>query len=239
MDSAKAYWDKQTTSLHRSGQDEFYRSKAEEHASLIPVEERQVGCIDLGCGAGELLYFFSDVVRVDTGLDYSESMLKNAKEKLSGKKIELIHGDIFQYLPKSRHPIWTTTGALNQYLDPEQLNAFLDLFTGNAAARSLYLFDCVDPIRHLLMPYGISYRTPVPRGPAKQIYHFARRGLIGAGLALGILGQPSRKLRGAGMGYGYLPKFWLAAAARRGLECEIVGSRAYEYRFHVAMRKPS
>lgn len=237
MHSAKDFWGKQTSSLHRSAGDRFYSRKAGEHAALIPAQERMLGCVDLGCGAGELLYFFSDLVRVDVGLDYSKSMLAQAAQKLAGKPIELIEGDLFKYLPTSQHPVWVTTGALNQYLAPKELGAFLDAFRSNEASRSLYLFDCVDPVRYLLMPYGLSYRPPVSRDIVRKLYHFGRRGAIAAGLALGLLDRPAHKLKGAGMGYGYLPRFWLAEATARGLEVEIVSSQAYEYRYHVILRK--
>ena len=238
MDSAKDFWNRQTSSLHRADGDFFYRRKAAEHAGLIPDAERQAGAIDIGCGAGELLYFFSHLVRVDTGLDYSQSMLAEAARRLEGKPIQLLDRDLFDYLPPSSHPVWLTTGAINQYLAPDDLRRFLDVFRDNAAARSLYLFDCVDPIRYLLVPYGLSYRPPVARDIVRKVYHFGRRAVIAAGLALGVLGRPSLKLPGAGMGYGFLPKFWFAEAAARGLQAEIVGSQAYEYRYHVILRKP-
>jgi hypothetical protein len=46
-------------------------------------------------------------------------------------------------------------------------------------------------------------------------------------------------MEGPGMGYGYLPRFWLEACDARGLEVEIVSSRFYEYRYHVLIHKPA
>jgi len=241
MDDARDFWNKQTTSLHRFGSEDFYRNKADEHASLVPASLKQAGCVDLGCGAGELLYFFSDLVRVNAGLDYSSSMLKEAEKRLAGKTIELSSRDIFDYLPAADEPVWTTTGAINQYLPPDQVARFIDTFVQNQRAQALYLFDCVDPLRIALLPYGSSYvlrsRGTSASGTMRAGYVLARRILTAARLAFGFYGRASQKLRGAGMGYGYLPRFWLEAAAARGLDIEIVSSRFYEYRYHAILKK--
>lgn len=241
----KEFWSKQTSSLHRSDDEGFYRGKAEEHAALMTPGERSAGCVDLGCGAGELLFHFTDHANVLAGVDYSQSMLDQAARTLDGKNVALLNADIFEYLPDAGFGVWTTTGAINQYLDPVRLNAFLDMFASNREARAVFLFDCVDPIRYLTLPFGSSYRlAQPPRGsglkahlrPAHRLY---RRWLVASRLALGRLAAPSTKLGSANMGYGYLPRFWIDAAALRNLRIDIVSSRFYEYRYHVALRKIS
>ncbi|WP_315919379.1 class I SAM-dependent methyltransferase [Mesorhizobium sp. SP-1A] len=214
--------------------------KAKEHAHHFPKSERHLESIDLGCGAGELLYYFSDLVRVSTGLDYSESMLTQAKERLKGKNIVLTNANAFEYLPDCKHYNWTTTGALNQYLAPIQIYSILDIFATNNNARCFYLFDCIDPLRIALMPYGIGYlpRAKAPKGSAlRQFKRFGHRTLVALRLAWQQFGQPFRKLPGEGMGYGFLPQFWIDAASSRGLHIELVSSRFYEYRYHVLLRK--
>lgn len=243
-DTAKEFWNRQTNSLHRSDDEQFYHQKAEEHASLMSPQERSAGCVDLGCGAGELLLHFTEHVTVRTGIDYAQSMLDEAGKRLAGKSIELLNADIFEYLPGSDSPVWTTTGAINQYLDPHRLNAFLDIFAGNASVRSLFLFDCVDPVRYALMPFGISYRPKQLsrsggwKAMLRPVYWLARRLLLGIKLALGLLGADFKKLPGAGMGIGFLPGFWIDEAHARHLQIDIVSSRFYEYRYHVILRKP-
>lgn len=244
-DAAREFWNKQTDSLHRSDDEKFYDCKAVEHASLMLPNERSAGCVDLGCGAGELLFHLMDHVNIRTGIDYARSMLEQAEKILAGKGIELLNVDIFEYLPQSDYPVWTTTGAINQYLDPQSICAFLDVFTANNPARSLFLFDCVDPLRYSLMPYGISYRPrPIRRGSGlksflQPAHLLARRWLLSAELALGLFEIESRKLRSAGMGFAYSPLFWIDAAAARNIKVDVVSSRFYEYRYHVIMRKIS
>lgn len=240
MDEVKDFWEKQKTSLHRDDNAEFYRRKAEEHVGLIPKDEWPLGAADLGCGAGELLLHVSDHVKVDVGLDYSQSMLDQAASILQGRNIELRNDDIFAYLPSSRHAIWTTTGAINQYLDHSEMGVFLDTFAGNETARSLYCFDCVDPLRFRLLHHAISYRPSLnvkDVSMGAKLARLARRVKIAAEFVSGIYLRDCQRLKGLHMGYGYRPSFWLEAAAARGLEIEIVSSRHYEYRYHAIIRK--
>src|SRR5690606_5140207 len=158
MSDPRAFWSSQSSSLNQSADMEFYRRKAGEHAALMSPEERSAGCVDLGCGAGEMLKFLAEDVHVKVGLDFSESMLAAAREALAGRDIELTSADAFEYLVTTPVPVWTTTGAMNQYLSAKDLKRLVSVFTGNPAARSFFLFDCIDPLRYRLMPLGISYR---------------------------------------------------------------------------------
>ncbi|MGE3362322.1 MAG: trans-aconitate 2-methyltransferase [Rhizobiaceae bacterium] len=243
---AKAFWKQQTSSLHRSDGDAFYARKAAEHASLLTAQERAAGAVDLGCGAGELLYFLSDEIDVRQGIDYSASMLEQAGSRLDGKGIQLQEADFRVFLPGCSQAVWLTTGALNQYLDASDTGSLLELFQANQHARSFFLFDCIDPIKFLLMPYGIRYQIPLGASAERGLndrfrsaYHAFRRVGIGAQLAGGFLSRDFATLRGKGMGYGQLPRFWLMAAKRLDLSAEIVSSRYYEYRYHVLLRKRS
>ena len=241
----KEFWNTQTSSLHRSNDDAFYAEKAQDHVSFMAPRDRTLASIDLGCGAGELLVYLAKDIDVREGLDYSRSMLEAARDRLGGSGIALSDADIFTHLPETSHPVWLTTGALNQYLDRERLDAFLDLFAANPAARSLYLFDCVDPIRYSFLTFGLQYAAPAQtlasggmRELARRARAFVRRARLAALFALGGFERTPIPLGRAAMGYGHKPRYWLEAAAKRGLEAKIGSSRQYEYRYHVALRKP-
>lgn len=247
---SQAFWSRQTSSRHRFSTEAFYAAKAEEHTALFAEDDCRAPAVDLGCGAGELLLHLAARLNVRAGLDYSGSMLEQAKIRLAGTGIELVQGDAFEYLPGRPLQVWLTCGALNQYLAPEALHRFLDLFLREAAPRSLYLFDCVDPVRYAALPYGTSYvRTAPPAAARRRGGIAAVRGVAGtvvrtlrAAVDAARLAARSRtgfrELAGPGMGYGYLPLFWLDACEARGLEVEIVSSRYYEYRYHALIRKP-
>ncbi len=245
VDAGQRFWSSQTSSRHRSSDSAFYSAKAAEHASLMSPEHRIADCVDLGCGAGELLEHLCAPVNVTAGLDYSDAMLENARERLgSSHPARLLNEDVFTYLPGSSHEVWLTTGALNQYLEPARLSALLDLFAGHRRAKAFYLFDSVDPLRFKLMPHGISYRpehADVQLKTFRELYRGGRRILERIGLsvqlATGAGIQPAQKLPTTAMGYGYLPRFWLLEATRRGLSVEIVSSRFYEYRYHIVLQK--
>lgn len=243
-DLSRLYWSRQKASIHRRSDESFFQAKALEHASLVAEGDKGLDCIDIGCGAGELLYYLSDHLSVTTGIDYAESMLSQARNRLGDREISLQCCDIFSYLPSSRHQVWISAQAVNQYLESSRVLAFLDMFAANESARSLYLFDCVDPVRCALLAHGISYRPEdVATGEQglREWLRAARRTLWRLGfscrLAVGAVSRDCQAIPGNTMGYGYLPRFWIKAADARGMRCEIVSSSFYEYRYHVVLQK--
>ncbi|HLE88135.1 MAG TPA: class I SAM-dependent methyltransferase [Candidatus Brocadiaceae bacterium] len=262
MDKSQGYWEKQTSSRHRFGDDEYFQSKAREHASLMVDEHKSTGCIDLGCGAGELLKYLSEEVKVDLGLDYSDSMLDMAQKRLAGKNINLVKADLFDFLPDQKQKVWITCGAINQYLDIERQREFLNLFAKHHSAEALYLFDCVDPIRYSLLNSGIGIGyidkdNPSVRGSnaIKTLLRPPRRTRsiipmlktrwksiktllkLPQRRRLRFITGVCQKIGGPGMGYGFLPKFWIDECNKRDLRLQIVSSRFYEYRYHVIINK--
>lgn len=243
-DPDREFWARQTSSLHRREDEGFFRAKAQEHAALMSPEDLTGGCVDLGCGAGELLLHFSRLVPVTTAIDYSDSMLKAARRRMGASHVELINRAIFSYLPDSRYRVWTSCQAINQYLDPAGINRFLDMFAANPSARTLYLFDCIDPLRYRLKDFGIGYgggagttSTMGTQRGWRQARRTVRRVAAAVHLATGFYARPAQKLSSAGMGYGYLPMFWLQSGRSRNLEVELASSRFYEYRYHTIIRK--
>ncbi len=238
--SSYNFWSQQAASLHRYDTEKFYREKADEHVHLMRINDREVGAIDLGCGAGELLQHLMSKVYIKTALDYSESMLSRARSRLGNDAPELKNADVFDYLSDTEIPVWLTTGALNQYLSPAQITNLMKIFQANLNAQSFYLFDCVDPIRYDLLSFGISFnpedmvtdKLPVYKRLSKYLrrVHLLFRMINKDSKDFSYLGSPS-------MGYGYLPKFWLKLGNDLGLSIQIASSRHYEYRYHVIFNK--
>ena len=237
----KDFWNKQTTSRHRYNDDDFYAHKAKEHASFIKDEHKQLGAIDLGCGSGELLVYLSSLVKVNTGLDYSDNMLSLAAEKLGDDTgIALINDDIFTYLPESSDAIWLTTGAINQYLSREETGKMLDIFKENTDVKALYMFDCVDPLRLKAISLGIKYETidvkeqSLSHKVLRFFFNIYRRLKFGFFATFNLY----RNFQHIGrMGYAQFPIFWVEECKKRNLKIEIVSSKFYEYRYHVLIQK--
>lgn len=240
---ARRFWRNQTESRHRDGSEAFYRRKAEEHAQFFLPCERDQPCVDLGCGAGELLVHFKKLINVVVAIDYSSSMLEEAKRRLQGSNISFIEAGAFDYAPTATETIWISTGAVNQYLEREAMDRFLDLFSANKYAKMLFLFDCVDPIRFALLNFGIGYpRPPVAItntfqrlvGRSKTLFH---KLITAQKLLSGALNRPGLRLGDASIGYGYPPAYWRGAADSRDFGVTFASSQAYEYRFHAILRK--
>lgn len=236
---ASDFWLTKRSSLHRGSGDRFYEEKSAEHLAFMDASDRQAGAIDLACGAGELLQKLSPKVRVIAGLDTSPSMLAEAAGRLGDQGIRLVNEPAIEHLSRNPFAVWMTTGGLNQYLDPADQRRLLDLLASSQETRSYYMFDCVDPIRYRMMPLGIGYLTSAH--PRQSNVGGFRSALLRARAAFQLLTgdstRPAVPLRRPGMGWGYLPRFWAAEAAKRGLTIRFASSLQYEYRYHVAIGK--
>jgi hypothetical protein len=71
-----------------------------------------------------------------------------ARENMAGNTVDLACATPGSYLHEHEHRAWTTTGAVNQYLDSVEQFALLDVFVGSGSAKVFHMFDCVDPLRY-------------------------------------------------------------------------------------------
>lgn len=242
MSEIRKYWNTKNKSGQRYQSKEFFDSKAKEHFSLIDDNCLAKGVIDLGCGAGEVLEgYLRNNYKVIAGMDFSTSMLDEARKNLSGYDISLFEGDVFKVLPEAKYSAWIATQSLNQYLPPHKLEEFIKLFEENDNVKQLALFDCVDFLRYLYMPiHGFRYdSTGLGSGGFRKKLGFYKamiRILLELTVFL-ITGAKPYKFLGVEMGYGYLPLFWMSLAKKYNLTAEIYSSKFYEYRYHVVFHK--
>tara|TARA_A100001035_G_C27767720_1_gene494592 strand:+ start:602 stop:1354 length:753 start_codon:yes stop_codon:yes gene_type:complete len=243
--SSKDFWDSQSSSFHRLDSKVFYDKKANEHAQIIQPNDRESGIIDLGCGAGELIEYLNELVNIEIGIDFSSSMIRAAKKRI--KKTHNIKflvsntDETFDFLKKSTQPVWTTAGALNQYLNLNEIKKLMEIFNANEHVRSFYLFDCVDPIRYKVLDFGCSYLSQKKKSKKykliKRAKIYLRRLIFAMELTSGLLNKESYRLGLPNMGYGHLPQLWLKFGDDFSLHTNIVSSRFYEYRYHVIYTK--
>jgi cyclopropane-fatty-acyl-phospholipid synthase len=244
MSKSKDFWSEQNSSLHRDASEGFYRKKALEHSRFLLKADESRTILDVGCGAGELLYFFSEHANVEKGTDFSASMIEAAKLRLASKpNISLAVEDVFEGLPNAAQGIWTTTGAINQYLTRDELSQLFKMFMENNHVESMYLFDCVDYLRYFARNAHNTYisvsQTYKPSWKM-QLATFVKRSLhlssmFGRSL-IGVL-PDILPLGNTSMGFGTLPSLWRNLTMDLPVEMEIVSSLYYEYRYHVRISK--
>lgn len=199
---------------------------------MLPVD-RSGPIIDFACGAGEILEQFAKFAGVVAGLDFSSSMLSEARLRLADTPVKLIQRDGFSYCREAEEPVWTTCQGMNQYLSPVELLLWIDTFASNPSAKALYMFDCIDPLRRKSLTRESIYadtghmNSRSIRRVAWRIKTTARN-IHHAGWA---------DLGSAAMGYGYTPQFFRRRAAQDDFTVEFGSSLYFEYRFHVALRK--
>ncbi|MDS9878811.1 class I SAM-dependent methyltransferase [Pseudomonas protegens] len=241
MNNPKDYWQDKTNSGHRFSSTEYFRKKALECAQVMEEFGSTGEIIDLGCGAGELLEQLIPLARISKGIDCPPSMIESAKQRLKDIDIDLDVADIFEILPQSSFPTWTTTEALNQYLNPTEMARVIGLFARNEQAHAFYLFDCVDPIRYMTLGMGSYYSTQPEsalNGLTARTKSIARDLISCAKLASFRLGrQQWIKWKDQGMGFAYTPYFWFETCKKLNLEINFISSKYYEYRYHAIIRK--
>jgi SAM-dependent methyltransferase len=232
MRSFESYWEGKRSSGHRYNGENFYKEKAKEHLLLFKEIEKEMRISDIGCGAGELLYYLVERCHVVDAVDYSSSMITQAKKRLHHKGLEFIISDAHSYMKQSKSQVIVGCESFNQYLDSKEIEEIIDLFVASSHMRSIFLFDTIDPDRYQLWSQGrIRYDHFFPSRKAilmlylREIWSLFDGGYRDYGIKIGE------------MGYGYRPHFWMDLAKKHHLKLEIISSLKYEYRYHVVLRK--
>jgi SAM-dependent methyltransferase len=247
MKGHREYWETQVNSGNRSGKNSYLLHKASEHALVIKEYSSKSGTIiDVGCGAGELLEHLDDLIKINSALDYSKTMLDEASKRFHNKSSpRMIHSDALLYLPTTTESIWISTGALSQYLDGETVDQLVGIFASNQHADTFILFDTIDPLRYMLVGNGISYLDTRPlkkRQPIKNLLRsiWSVKARFIAAFSVFRYGRDTEttiKLNSIAMGYAHPPREWMLLADKHNLDVDIISSRYFEYRYHVILKK--
>lgn len=240
LESEKSYqslWNKVEDSGNRLSDEWYYRAKAKEHIQLFSEDDKEKECVDLGCGAGEILHFMTEELNITIALDFSEKMIELAKKNDYYRIPNFICGDCFEYLPSCTNEVWTTCGAINQYLDCQRISDIIRIFSENSCASSFYLFDCIDPLRYATLTLGSKFKKENVgsklsfRGFISMIKEF-----IKVAYRINFISH-TYKYAFLHFGYGHAPMLWYSLASKYNLQIEIVSSKYFEYRYHVILKK--
>jgi len=230
----RAYWRKdwalRFAGGHRSTNDAFLEREAEEKILHMGGGG---SLLDFGCGAAELLAFYASRFDELVGVDFSATMLVQARQRLerqSAENVRLLEADdesVWRLLEGQTFDVITATEVV-QYLDRAQLDSFI----GNAARHlneggRIALFDILHPLLYRLAYLGAfsSHRTP---------WH-----ALGASV-LTIAKRLGRRLRGWPpdvVGFSYDPSYLARTADHFELTTQVVWSMFYEYRYHAILTK--
>ena len=226
------YWSGKDTSYLRKDSDLFYERKVLEHVGHLFVPERTMSVIDMGCGAGELVKYYLENLNIVEAVDYSAKMLARASERCGGRKCIFIEADCVEYSAITRSPVWIASESINQYLTLDKVEVIINNFVTSDSARTMALYDTVDPDRRALLEEGRCLYDQF--SPKRNIMI---KNAIKSFL-LAVSGTYAAELVSHGeAGFGIRPHFWFRMANTYDLDLELVSSKYYEYRYHVIMRK--
>ena len=100
----QAYWSDKTHGLHRIRSEDSLRKYAEEMLAIIPCRGT---LFDVGCGACEVTSYLAPHFDKIYGIDFSESMLQAARQRvdrLGIANIELLKGTMTDFPETARNP---------------------------------------------------------------------------------------------------------------------------------------
>lgn len=233
----EAFFANKVNGVHRFNTEDFLRLEAEE--KLFHLGQGN-GLLDFGCGTADLLAYYAPRFAQLYGADLSENMLDHARKRLAGfdaRNVTLMKADdktVWHALEGISLDV-ITTAAVMQYFTVDQISSFLaegkkHLKDGGRFA----FFDLVDPNLYWMFKYNV-YTPDLP------MIRNIPTGLLSA-LKVGIksalaLAKGRAFDFNASLGNTHLPGAIADLAQRQGLECRIIRSMYYEYRFHAILTK--
>ena len=230
----KEYWRELWNNLsdgdHRFKSEEFYRKEAKEKLFHLGSGNK---LLDFGCGSADLLVYYHSNFSELYGVDFSESMLENARNRIDqfeASNTRLIRADEIEVWEIIDHDFDIITNAgVVQYFTLEQL----DYFIKNASEHlreggKIVLFDVIDPRTHILWELKLFVNHPV-----------GKLRVIGRYLML-LLRRQYRRIKKLPLnqkGNAFYPGVFDSIATKYSLHYEHVRSMYYEYRYHVVLSK--
>ncbi|HIH75016.1 MAG TPA: class I SAM-dependent methyltransferase [Methanosarcina sp.] len=215
---------------HRSSAEEFISSEAKE--KLFHLDGGKT-LLDFGCGAGELLVYYSPEYEKMVGVDFSASMLEEASKRIMERKcgnISLIQADdktVWEKLDSSFDRI--TAAGVIQYLTYQEIDNFI-LNSSNYLNKDgkIVLFDILDPRLYPLWKIGLfSQDTGFLNILRKAGFEF--KNMISARAK----NRPVNIL-----GYSHSPDKLKKIVNKHDFEMTCVQSMYYEYKFHAIISRP-
>jgi cyclopropane-fatty-acyl-phospholipid synthase len=228
------HWNKLDDSGNRSNKADYLTIKASEVVRLLGDHPGEQKVLDLGCGAGELLAYYAPHVRQVRGVDFSASMIQQARVNLDGvENVRLEVGDALN-LDANASEIYDSIvsfGAIGQYATDDQLLTFFKGCKLHFPRTKIVVGDSPHPeVFPLLRARVFSVGAKSSRRRLSS--------LIAAGmLVLRAVSPSGTKYTQAVPCVGFVrhPDFFRDAATKAGYDCSIQWSALLEYRYHAVL----
>jgi cyclopropane fatty-acyl-phospholipid synthase-like methyltransferase len=214
---------------HRSSAEEFLAMEAKE--KLFHLDGGKT-LLDFGCGAGELLVYYAPEYEKLVGVDFSQSMLEEASNRIRQKKYENItliladHKTVWGKLDSSFDRI--TAAGVFQYLTYQEIDEFISNASKHLNKKGkIVLFDIPDSRLYPLWKLGL-FSEDAGLGKILRKAGFELKTIISASLK----NRPKDIL-----GYSHNPYKIEKIAKKHGFEMVCVQSMYYEYKYHTIIYK--
>ena len=210
---------------HRSSAEEFLSKEARE--KLYHLNGGKT-LLDFGCGAGELLVYYSLEYEKLVGADFSASMLEEAGKRVRERKCENVNlilandKNVWEKLDFSFDRI--TAAGVIQYLTYEEVDNFIASATKHLnKGGKIILFDLLDPRLYPLWKIGLFSRDFGVDKILRRIAFETRT------IFLATLKNRPKDI----LGYTHKPHTIENIANKHGFKMEYVKSMYYEYKYHA------
>jgi cyclopropane fatty-acyl-phospholipid synthase-like methyltransferase len=221
----EAYWSNKTHGLHRIRGEDALKTYADEILAIVP---RRGILFDVGCGACEIASYLSPHFDKVYGIDFSESMLETARQRIDRlgiTNIELLKGTMTNFPETGRKPDVILSYAVVQYLRATEVRG--------------HLHAC----RSVLNPTGVVCIGLVP-DPARKDAFYARLfpdrsdlrrrlDIVRYGITQYLKNDPILN----GIGHWHSPSDIERFGVNAGFETDICNARYADYRFHAVLRR--
>lgn len=113
------------------------------HQRLAPDAERRM--LDVGCGTGIVTAAFQEAGYEVTGVDISEPMLAQARQRL-GKQATLLHADASDFQVDGQFPFALSTYDIPNHIgDPGRIRSYLECVFAAVEPGGWFVFDVATP----------------------------------------------------------------------------------------------
>lgn len=212
---------------HRYSSEEFLSMEARE--KLFHLEGGRT-LLDFGCGAAELLTYYAPEYEQLLGVDFSESMLKEASKRIEKKKCQNIdllladHETLWDNLHFNFDRI--TAAGVIQYLTFQEIDKFIsDASKHLNKDGKIVLFDILDSRLYPLWKIGLFSQD------ANGLKILCKTGFE---FRTAILASLKRRPKDI-LGFAHNPYIIEKIANKHGFRMVCVRSMYYEYKYHTIM----